>query len=339
MVDTEIRGEEWDNNRQRIPDKLVQYFNSIKTLAQLGSCIDGKENIVSLQGLWELSEEGGDGKLKGLQGRLSQYTHKHRLDKIRKDLSELQPYNFNHVQVLTSSAGAEAACILNIVPREGIQVKDNQQFANVLRRRFQVAEPEFHQGQKCKCGALVDPYTWHYQKCAKFSKGRLETHEQLKHLISHMLSTARIPHTLESIPFKEGRGQESENMKRLDIVITNPTLLIPQTRRTHILLDQTVTHPTVRSGHFFGQIGANHMEVASKDAKAANAAEESKHAKYDQHANDHNMEMCPMAFEVQGKWGKETQKIFQCTTKRMHDINNVAKLPKSFSTSIGLKYV
>ena len=81
MVETEIRGEEWDNDRQRIPDKLVQYFNSITTLTQLGSCIDGNKEVVTLQRLWEISED--DGALKGLQGRLSKYTHKDRLDKIR----------------------------------------------------------------------------------------------------------------------------------------------------------------------------------------------------------------------------------------------------------------
>ena len=331
MVETEMRGEEWDTDRQRIPDKLSQYFNSIKTLTQIGSCIDGKAELVSLEGLWKLSEESDT--MKGLQGRLSKYTNQYRLDKIRKDLSVLQPYNFNHVQVLTSSSGSEAACFLNMVPREGIQIKDNQQFANALRRRFQVAEPEFHAGQRCKCGVVVDPYTWHYQKCAKFAKGRLETHEQLKHTISHMLSTARIPHTLESIPFKEGHGQESENMKRLDIVVNHPTLLIPDTRRTHILLDQTVTHPTVNSRTIVGQIGGNHMEHATREARAANESENRKHNKYDQLACDHNMEMCPMGFEIQGKWGQSTNTMFTCITKRMNNINNASLLPKSLSTS------
>jgi len=220
-----------------------------------------------------------------------------------------------------------------MVPREGVQIKDNQQFANALRRRFQVAEPEYHEGQRCKCGVLVDPYTWHFQKCGKYAKGRLETHEQLKHLISHMLSTARVPHTLESIPFKEGRGEEPETMKRLDIVVNHPTSLIPDTRRRQILLDQTVTHPTVHSGNFLGQEGANHMVMATKVARAANMSERSKHTKYDKHAFDHNMEMCPMAFEVQGQWGQGTHLIFKYITKRMNKINNTSLLPKSLSTS------
>jgi len=53
MVETEMRGEEWDNEIKTKPDKLVQYFNSIKTLTQLGSCIDGKAELVSLEGLWK----------------------------------------------------------------------------------------------------------------------------------------------------------------------------------------------------------------------------------------------------------------------------------------------
>ena len=73
MIETEIRGQEWDNERHRRPDKLIQYFNSVNTLTQLGSCMDGKEQVVSLKGLWQLSVE--DKKLKGLQGRLSNYTH------------------------------------------------------------------------------------------------------------------------------------------------------------------------------------------------------------------------------------------------------------------------
>jgi hypothetical protein len=115
MIQTQIRGDEWDDSIQTRPQKLIQYFNSIQTLTQFGSCLDGKEEVVSLQGLWDLSED--DKTLKGLQGRLSTYTHKFRLEKIRKELSELQPYKFNHVQVLTSSSGSEAACFINTVPR------------------------------------------------------------------------------------------------------------------------------------------------------------------------------------------------------------------------------
>jgi len=166
-----------------------------------------------------------------------------------------------------------------------------------------------------------------------FKRGRLETHEQLKHLISHMLSTARVPHTLESIPFKEGRGEEPDTMKRLDIVVNHPTLLIPDTRRKHILLDQTVTHPTAHSGYYVGQEGGNHMVMATKDAKGANNSEKAKHTKYDRHAFDHNMEMCPMAFEVQGQWGHGTQLMFKYITKQMNKINNASLLPKSLSTS------
>ena len=49
MIETEIRGQEWYNERQRRPDKLIQYFNSIKTLTQLESCMDGKKEVVSLK--------------------------------------------------------------------------------------------------------------------------------------------------------------------------------------------------------------------------------------------------------------------------------------------------
>ena len=40
--------------------------------------------------------------------------------------------------------------------------------------------------------------------------------------------------------------------------------------------------------------------MATKVAKAANTSENAKHTKYDKNAFDHNMEMCPTAFEVQG---------------------------------------
>ena len=32
MIETEIRGQEWDKERHRRSDKLIQYFNSINTL-------------------------------------------------------------------------------------------------------------------------------------------------------------------------------------------------------------------------------------------------------------------------------------------------------------------
>ena len=75
------------------------------------------------------------------------------------------------------------------------------------------------------------------------------------------------------------------------------------------------------------------MEYAIREARAANASETLKHTKYDNHAHDHNMEMCPMGFEVQGKWGQSTHTMFQHITKRMNNINNASLLPKSFSTS------
>ena len=75
------------------------------------------------------------------------------------------------------------------------------------------------------------------------------------------------------------------------------------------------------------------MELATREARAANASEKLKHTKYDQLAQDHNMEMCPMGFEIQGKWGQSTNKMFKCITKRMNNINNASLLPKSLSTS------
>ena len=149
-----------------------------------------------------------------------------------------------------------------------------------------------------------------------------------------MCSTARITHTLESIPFKQGREEnEPENRRRLDIVINNPRLLIPDTRRTKILLDQTVTHPTAHSGNLLGQVGGNHMVSATKEARAANDSERLKHTKYDEDARQHNMEVCPMGFEEQGKWGQSTHKVFHLITTRMNKVNNSSLLPKSLSTS------
>ena len=75
------------------------------------------------------------------------------------------------------------------------------------------------------------------------------------------------------------------------------------------------------------------MVMATKVAKAANNSEKAKHTKYDRHAFDHNIEVCPMAFEVQGQWGHGTQLMFKYITKRMNKINNASLLPKSFSTS------
>ena len=40
-----------------------------------------------------------------------------------------------------------------------------------------------------------------------------------------------------------------------------------------------------------------------------------------------------MGFEVQGKWGQSTCKMFQYITKRINNINNASLLPKSLSTS------
>jgi hypothetical protein len=52
------------------------------------------------------------------------------------------------------------------------------------------------------------------------------------------------------------------------------------------------------------------MQLATRDARAANLRENRKHTKYDQLSRDHNMEMCPMGFEVQGKWGNLKSSLF-----------------------------
>lgn len=141
-----------------------------------------------------------------------------------------------------------------------------------------------------------------------------------------MLSTARIPHTPEGIPFREGHRQEFENMKRLDIVVNHPTLLVPDTRRRNMLHDQTVTHPSVHSGRFLGQLGGNHIELATREVGAATASENN--IRNMQHAHDHNMELCLMVFEIQRKWGQRIHSMLKSITKRMNDINNASLLPK-----------
>ena len=153
-----------------------------------------------------------------------------------------------------------------------------------------------------------------------------------------MLSTARIPHTVEGIPFKE-RGQHANSKRRLDIVVNTPRLLIPDTSKEKILLDQTVTNATVKTADWIGKEGENHMESATKEGKTANEAEQSKHRKYDADARDYNMVVCPMGFEVQGKWGDETHKLFKVITSRMNQVNNTSLLPHSESTLSIQSYV
>jgi hypothetical protein len=58
-----------------------------------------------------------------------------------------------------------------------------------------------------------------------------------------------------------------------------------------------------------------------------------KHTKYDADARQHNMEVCPMGFEVQGKWGQSTHQVFHLITTRMNNVNNASLLPKALSTS------
>ena len=140
MIQARLQGRAWDGDVP-IPSNLNEYYESIEALAQQGACIDSKGvERVSLQNLWELSQQ--PKYLRGLQGRLCAHVHELRLQKLRRELSVLQPYNFCHVKVLTSSAGSEAAGFLNIVPKEGFQIKNSAEFAQAVRRRFQVKEPE-----------------------------------------------------------------------------------------------------------------------------------------------------------------------------------------------------
>jgi len=141
-----------------------------------------------------------------------------------------------------------------------------------------------------------------------------------------------VNHILECIPFKDRREDGLENKKRLDIVINNPRILIPDIRKQKILVDVTVVNATIDTRDWIGEVGRNHMETATKESKAANEREADEHRHYDNDANDYNMEVCPMAFEVQGRWGSNSIKTFNYIISRMNDINNNNNLPKSLST-------
>ena len=95
------------------------------------------------------------------------------------------------VKHLTGGASSESAAIFNIVPRSCHRMGNNEMFG-ALRRRFLIKDSEIYQGLKCKCGEFLDPYGWHLQKCVKFSKYRIRTHEEVKDVISRILHTAKV---------------------------------------------------------------------------------------------------------------------------------------------------
>jgi len=296
-----------------IPDTLRQYFQAIEVLAQAGSCI-GKTPL-TLKGLIEMQEKDH----KGLQQQLMQYTKEIRLESVRQGLSLMQPYNFMMVKHLTGGASPEAASILNVVPKSHRQL-DNNEMVGILRRRFLIKDPDIHTNTRCKCGQPLDPYGWHLQKCQKFSKFTIRTHEAIKEIISKTMQTAKIDHVCELCPFKD-RSHEA-SLKRLDLVLQNARSLYPRTNKGRGLVDVTVVSPIKEVRGWMFEENGNHMQLATKIGHAAKVAEDDKRRKYQQLSDSHNMEFIPMAFESQGNWGPNTIKVFDLIMKRLDEKNN-----------------
>ena len=296
-----------------VPDTLRQYFHSIELLAEAGSCIGN--NPVSLQGLIDLKEK----EHKGLQQRLMQYTKEIRLESVRKRLSQIQPYHFMMVKHLSGGASKEAATIFNVVPRSYRQM-DNNEMVGTLRRRFIIKDPDIHEEMRCTCGQTLDPYGWHLQKCNKYTKFTIRTHEAVKDVISKALQIGKIDHVCELCPFKD-RSHEA-SLRRLDIVLLNATTLFPHTTKGRGLIDVTVVNPVTNVSGWMFDATTDHMQLATNIGHAAKAAEGDKRRKYQQPSDENNMEFIPMAFESQGNWGPNSLKIFDSIMKRIDEKNN-----------------
>jgi hypothetical protein len=223
------------------------------------------------------------------------------------------------VKHLSGGASKEAATIFNVVPRSYRQM-DNNEMVGTLRRRFIIKDPDIHEGMRCTCGQTLDPYGWHLQKCKKYTKFTIRTHEAVKDVISKALQTGKIDHVCELCPFKD-RSHEA-SLRRLDIVLLNAKTLIPHTTKGRGLIDVTVVNPVTNvSGWMFDGI-TDHMQLATTMGHAAKGAENDKRCKYQQPSDENNMEFIPMAFESQGNWGPNSIKVFDSIMKRIEEKNN-----------------
>lgn len=298
---------------EEVPDILRQYFHYIDVLQDAGSFI-AKDVPTSLKNLLEMKEKDH----KGLQKRLMQHTIDSRLQSVRNELSQIQPYHWMLVQHLTGGASRESASIFNVVPRSYHHM-DNNDMMGALRRRFLIKDPEIHAGLHCKCGQSLDPYGWHLQKCSKHSKFQVRTHEEVKDIIARILHTAKLSFSCELCPFKERYDQ---NYKRLDLVLSNSRAIYPNTNKGKGLIDVTVVNPVRKVDGWFMDGVTNHEKSATTIARIAITAEDDKRRKYQQLADTHQMEFIPMGFESQGNWGPNTHSVFNALMERIGERNN-----------------
>jgi hypothetical protein len=170
-----------------------------------------------------------------------------------------------------------------------------------------------------------DPYGWHLQKCVKFSKYRVRTHEEVKDVISRILHTAKVPFTCEFCPFKD---KEDQNYKRLDLVLSNSRSIYPATNRGKGLIDVTIGNPVREVTGWFNNDYRDHMQQATTIAHIGTKIEEDKRRKYQQLADSHSMEFIPMGFESQGSWGPNTHVVFDALIQRIGDRNNPDRVSK-----------
>jgi len=157
--------------------------------------------------------------------------------------------------------------------------------------------------------------------CQKFSKWTIRTHEEIKTCVGRILNTARIQFASEICPFK---NKESDNFKRLDLVVTNARNIDKTSTKEKGLIDVTVVNSMRNTNSWIDeQEGIDHQVAATNLSQAAKKAEIAKVNKYAADAETHNMAIFPMAFEAQGTWGPNTHIVFKNLMDRIQDKNNV----------------
>ena len=261
---------------------------------------------------------------------------------VRTQLSLLQPYNWIHVKQLTGGASNEAASLLNVCPRSYFHMP-NEEMISILRRRFQIKDPDISNGLKCKCGNNIDPYGWHLQTCRKFSKFCIRTHEEIKSSVGRILQIARVRHNYEILPFKD--RDDEKTLKRLDIVMQNPRIIKANSTSSQGLIDVTITNSVESTMGWMDNdkdiieledgddiVLPDHSKAATVIGGSAKKAEHNKLRKYETLAKQHDKDVFPMGFETQGTWGPGTHKVFDALMKRIGDVNNPDKVSQQMKS-------
>ena len=278
-------------------DRIRNIFGETHEDSSMGSALE----------TWFKLAKSQEAPFSRMQGAWSEPIYKVIIEDLLPKLGEFGVKRFNSFQDKFASQW------LNVIPCKNLNLKlTDQQLRIAIGLRLGAKLCEKH---KCVCGKEVDTYGLHGLSCTK-SAGRFSRHANLNALFKQTLSSIKIPSILEP-----------SNMFRTDGKRPDGVTLVPWASGRQMVWDVTVVDSLAPS-----RINAG--SICNPGTTAADA-EQRKTSKYHK-LIDTGYLFQPLAFEVQGAMGPETELFVKSLCKKLCDVHDENRAGSFFKQRISL---